>query len=661
MATATYINESIFSIAGENVGTFRAGTAIVCQQGVDGELSTFVRVVLYDAGEDETRITVEGEGLTANLTSVLHGWGFVDYANEQGNIPKHKHQYPFDGGEQAFGGFTDAAKVARLNAMASIGASVANFLQGVNAAGNGVEKKEVLGTSKQVVVTHEAGKITFSLPQDIDETATPTHAGIILTNRNGVLIGNGSDEVSSIALAAGQIARKKLDNSGYEAVNFNLAACPDVVWGTPENGASLVFDLVAQKAKWVRLATGSGGTDIGTIMSLLGAVGGSDEESAPALHAGDHIDGGNDVIDADKLEISYSPVNYIPVDTTETDALDQLTSHLAGLEAQLLVPDPRNYCPEPFWASSNTQLTLRKGTYYFEGYRHRRKYEKRNVRSRTIASDTAITVSSYIAGGDVNASWYSVFLKNTNQTILPFIRVKSVTLDAGNTKIEIGKQDDHTIAEDGFLTANDQFNGLRLLKWSVDAYNGNVYAIADSVNQTGDYLVITGDKTVEIFEGDWLQLIPAPETDLDTAYLYLGVFRLSDTGNIIERNRKLGTWLYEDIDEVETLGVDGNLSDLPGNTLISPLVPPNAVECQISFNVSSNTTAVNSIGVYLYRGNAGVIEQKILQIHTGTADAKWFDMQTEWPISYPCILRNNFWQDSGAASLGYMIIPEFSE
>lgn len=55
-----------------------------------------------------------------------------------------------------------------------------------------------------------------------------------------------------------------------------------------------------------------------------------------ATHAARHIDGGADPIDADKLEISYSPTNYTPTTSpTEVDQLDQLTAHLAGIDSEL--------------------------------------------------------------------------------------------------------------------------------------------------------------------------------------------------------------------------------------------------------------------------------------------------------------------------------------
>jgi hypothetical protein len=54
-------------------------------------------------------------------------------------------------------------------------------------------------------------------------------------------------------------------------------------------------------------------------------------------HAGRHIDGGADVVDADKAEISWTGYTAYTPDTSpaEVDATDQLTAHLAGIDDAL--------------------------------------------------------------------------------------------------------------------------------------------------------------------------------------------------------------------------------------------------------------------------------------------------------------------------------------
>lgn len=56
-----------------------------------------------------------------------------------------------------------------------------NQLFGVNAGGTGAEFKAIAGTVNRVAVTHGAGTITLSGPQDLHAGALPTFAGLTLT------------------------------------------------------------------------------------------------------------------------------------------------------------------------------------------------------------------------------------------------------------------------------------------------------------------------------------------------------------------------------------------------------------------------------------------------------------------------------------------------
>lgn len=47
------------------------------------------------------------------------------------------------------------------------------------------------------------------------------------------------------------------------------------------------------------------------------------------------IDPSLNTIDGDKLDITYTPTNYTPTDTSETDDLDDLTAHLKGIDTVL--------------------------------------------------------------------------------------------------------------------------------------------------------------------------------------------------------------------------------------------------------------------------------------------------------------------------------------
>lgn len=57
-----------------------------------------------------------------------------------------------------------------------------------------------------------------------------------------------------------------------------------------------------------------------------------------ANHASTHIRGGTDEVDGDRLDIDWNPSNYTPTTApTEVTNVDELTAHLAGLDAE--IPD----------------------------------------------------------------------------------------------------------------------------------------------------------------------------------------------------------------------------------------------------------------------------------------------------------------------------------
>ena len=62
------------------------------------------------------------------------------------------------------------------------------------------------------------------------------------------------------------------------------------------------------------------------------AIGGK----ASTTHASNHLTGGSDEIDGDKIDIDWTPSNYTPSTTpTEVDNVDNLTAHLYGIDQEL--------------------------------------------------------------------------------------------------------------------------------------------------------------------------------------------------------------------------------------------------------------------------------------------------------------------------------------
>ncbi|MFP5519911.1 MAG: hypothetical protein ACLGGX_08405 [Bdellovibrionia bacterium] len=106
----------------------------------------------------------------------------------------------------------------------------ANQLLGVNSGATAAEYKTLNGTTNQLNVTHAAGAITLSTPQDIHSGASPTFAGLTLTGFSGFV------RATSGALSASALSSSDVTTAlGYTPVN----KAGDTMTGTlnlPSNG-----------------------------------------------------------------------------------------------------------------------------------------------------------------------------------------------------------------------------------------------------------------------------------------------------------------------------------------------------------------------------------------------------------------------------------------
>jgi hypothetical protein len=80
----------------------------------------------------------------------------------------------------------------------------ANQLLGVNSGATGAEYKSLLGTTDQIIATHAAGSITFSTPQNIASTSSPTFAGLTLTGLTG-FVRASTGTISASALSSSDV------------------------------------------------------------------------------------------------------------------------------------------------------------------------------------------------------------------------------------------------------------------------------------------------------------------------------------------------------------------------------------------------------------------------------------------------------------------------
>lgn len=277
MLTATYVNTSQFTVPlHDYTDLFRIGTRVWLSQGEDGTLITDVSAVIYQAGENNTLVTVRSMALTENLTEVRRGHTFVDSINEESNLSWHSHGADWDGGLTPFGLFTDVNKVTRLNLLAAVDETVVDTLVGVNHAGNDLERKLLLG-SDDIVVTHGVqvpgvGTVTFTTVQSIAQDASPEFAGITLSGLSGLLVGNGASAVSIMSTtdAGGKVLGRNTGNTAYEwkSLSQALSGLSDVFIQNQEEGHVLTWN--AETQKWnARPPSGGGGSAAGLVFALM--------------------------------------------------------------------------------------------------------------------------------------------------------------------------------------------------------------------------------------------------------------------------------------------------------------------------------------------------------------------------------------------------------
>jgi hypothetical protein len=144
--------------------------------------------------------------------------------------------------------------------------------------------------------------VTDATLDDSSASRTPTsHAS---SHQNG-----GGDEIS-VAGLSGELA-----DAQPVAVSKNSGA----IVGTRSE-----LNFIEGANITLTIADDAGSDEVDITIAASGGGG---------AHASDHITGGADEIDGDKLDIDWNPTNYTPSTTpTEADNVDNLTAHLYGID-----------------------------------------------------------------------------------------------------------------------------------------------------------------------------------------------------------------------------------------------------------------------------------------------------------------------------------------
>jgi hypothetical protein len=263
--TATFVNSTQLTVPGDLTGVLRIGVRLRLDQGADGILITDVAAAAYSAGPDTTTITTLSAALTANLIELQHGYTFVDDTAGESNLSRHYHRASWDGSEAAFGAFDNADGVQALALAAVSDEESANKILGYDAEGTAFERKSLIAAAGHMAIVAEPGSLTFTLPQTIGPTASPTFVELTLTSLilpalTGFLVSEGEAGCSVIAPPedGGRVLYRNLGDTAYEWRVFSLGNLLDVSVPSPEHGDALVYS--AGMGKWVPGVAGSGGS-----------------------------------------------------------------------------------------------------------------------------------------------------------------------------------------------------------------------------------------------------------------------------------------------------------------------------------------------------------------------------------------------------------------
>lgn len=313
------------------------------------------------------------------------------------------------------------------------------------------------------------------------------------------------------------------------------------------------------------------------------------------------------------------------------------------------------------------EITIPAGRYYQAGHRFGGQYQDLDRKNFywDVADSFAVDIDavysagsiSGMLGGKVNSSWYSVFMVAADEiVVLPFLRVDVIGYSSGDgyTVINPASQADGTTAENGFLTADDQFNGYRLVLINDDpTESGNVYTILDSGNYTPDGIAISGDITADVAATEWLQMIPSD----GTAFLFLGTVQFDGSGNLAQFTKN--GWRYTKAASVQINGALG--VNNAANADLGPAVPPTATAIIAKGYVEATA---NTVGYVYYYGSSGSnnVGQETAVQSLGTPVVQNIHRTGNIPITVPGWLRNVFFMTgTGNPTYGYFLVHEYFE
>ena len=697
---ATHVSSSQLSVPGDQTTEIRGNQRIKLYQGTDGEAEVTCTARLFNGGPNTTTCTVSPASVTSNLATISRGLTYSEAAS--GNLCWHDHSSVTSGGPiAALSAFESLEGImARISdAYTSFSSSTALAVLRRNVANSAYEfalidlehlgDTDITSAAKGNILYRNATNQWVNLPVDSDGKVLTLASGLPAWETAGISSDTSSNEGGGVEVAlaksGGNFPFKTFDSSQFEEATTDVINIKSSVLGSSssinwtgaynhlstynandavsDNGGSYICIIPNNPDLPCEPGVTSGWQSKWGVLSQPGAAGSGEANTSSNEGGGLGI-----AMTKSGVNLPFKTFNTDQFEESVTDVIDIKSSVLGGTGGAS--PD---WCPPAFIYKDADEIYIPVGRYYKGGYRHRGQYQ--NLTGLASYWDVASvldvdidgtysagSVSGMIGGAKVISSWYSVFMMGGDANsflVLPFVRIKAITYSAPNSIINPGDHNTGTSYEDGFLVANDAWNDYRLVKKSFDAYDGNVYTIADSATGTHDALYITGDKTGELVAGEWLQLVPPSDTDC----VYLGTVRIDGSGNLLSFQRT--SWRTDFSAFIDVTGIK---SATAGNTEISAAIPPSARRAIFYLQVESGSSLAKIVEVHLYSGTDATNEIFGMgngNVTDGNKARYFFGSPQSFVLTAASLIRNKFqiYKDSSwiAADTGTFHFQGFEE
>jgi hypothetical protein len=320
------------------------------------------------------------------------------------------------------------------------------------------------------------------------------------------------------------------------------------------------------------------------------------------------------------------------------------------------IPDRSSWSPPEFQYKDADEITIVPGIYHKAGALVRSRYNGNIARYWSVTSSFDVSTGtayvhgsmSGLLGGLINSSWYSVWMVDNGAggyevCILPYIREDTDDYTSEQTRIAPGQHAAPGNAENGFVTATDQFSYFRLYLIAPYTFGSGYDTLTGGVdfeattNGSPDYFRTSGGNyTSYLSEGNWF-LVQPPDSYGDNCYL--GDIYITSGGEVrsFYKNGRRTMWA----DTWTSVALNKAISSSLVNTDLVAAASPLAIFVRGTM-VASEATSGRGFIIRLYRSNSGSVQCNSFRHYTETSSAnRAMGINYEFSITYPGVVRNH--------------------